>query len=101
METRNAMADKNNSSSADREIVIERVFNAPRELVFKGWTDAQHLDQWMGPRGFTTKTTSFDFRVGGAWIYTMTHAKHGTFPNRVIYREITRPERLAYTHDTG
>ena len=89
------------SSTAEREIVITRVFNAPRELVFKTWTDPRQIDQWWGPHGFTTVTASMDVRVGGAWVYLMRHAQYGEFPNRIVYREIVPPERLVYTHDSG
>ena len=89
------------STTADREIVISRVFNAPRELVFKAWTGSQHIDQWWGPRGFTTVTSSMDASVGGAWHYVMRHAQYGEFSNRIVYREIVPPQRLVYTHDSG
>ena len=87
-------------STADREIVLTRIFDAPRELVFDAYTDARHLDEWWGPRGFVTTTHEIDVRVGGAWRFNM-HAPDGTdYPNRIVYTEITRPERLAYLHDS-
>lgn len=89
------------SSTADREIVISRLYNAPPELVFRAWTDPVQLDQWWGPRGYTTVTSSMDVAVGGAWLFVMRHAQHGEFNNRIRYREIVRPERLVYTHDSG
>ena len=86
------------ASTADREIVLERVFDAPRELVFQAWTDPRHVPQWMGPHGFTITTHAIDVRVGGMWRYTM-HGPDGTdYPNRVVYQEITPPERLVYLH---
>src|SRR6266576_3993749 len=51
--------------TADREIVISRVINAPRELVFEAFTEVRHLSRWWGPEGFTTTTRAFEFRVGG------------------------------------
>ncbi|MDO9280487.1 MAG: SRPBCC family protein [Pseudomonadota bacterium] len=89
------------SDTANRELVISRRFSAPRDLVFEAWTQAEHLDRWMGPRGFETTTHSLDFRVGGEWHYTMRHAEHGTFPNRIRYLEIVPNERLVYDHDAG
>lgn len=83
------------------EIVISRRFNAPRDLVFEAWTQAEHLDRWMGPRGYTTTTQSFDFRVGGEWRYLMRHSEHGEFPNRTRYLEIVPNERLVYDLDSG
>ncbi len=52
------------SATADREIVVSRVINAPRELVFEAFTEVRHLSRWWGPEGFTTTTRAFDFHVG-------------------------------------
>ena len=52
---------------ADRQIVITRVFDAPRELVWKVWTQPEHVARWWGPRGFTTTVTEMDLRPGGKW----------------------------------
>lgn len=86
------------SSTADREIVLTRVFDAPPELVFQAWTDPRHLQQWWGPDGFTITLHACEVRVGGACRFTM-HGPDGTdYPNRIVYREIVRPERLVYDH---
>lgn len=80
----------------EHAIVISRIFDAPRELVFDAYTDPAHVGQWWGPDGFTTTTHSIDVRPGGSWLYTM-HGPDGTnFPNRMDYREVVRPERLVY-----
>ena len=85
-------------SDADREIVITRVINAPRELVFAAFTDRQHISQWWGPNGFRTTTYEKDVRPGGVWRFTM-HGPDGTdYPNKIMYREVVKPERLAYDH---
>jgi uncharacterized protein YndB with AHSA1/START domain len=87
------------SSTADREIVLTRVFDAPRELVFQAWTDPKHLPNWFGPNGFTITSHESELRVGGVCRFTM-HGPDGTdYPNRMVYREIVRPERLVYDHD--
>jgi uncharacterized protein YndB with AHSA1/START domain len=52
-------------STVDREIVLERVFDAPRELVFAAWTDSRHVEHWWGPDGFTLTTQEIDVRPGG------------------------------------
>jgi uncharacterized protein YndB with AHSA1/START domain len=88
-------------TESDREITISRVFNARREMVFEAFTNPQHVDHWWGPRGFTTTTSSMQTRAGGEWIYVMKHAQYGEFKNRVRYREVVKPERLAYVHDAG
>src|SRR5881409_2169368 len=61
----------------DREIVISRVIDAPRELVFEAFTEVRHLSRWWGPEGFTTTTRAFEFRVGGEWDFVM-HGPDGT-----------------------
>jgi uncharacterized protein YndB with AHSA1/START domain len=94
------MTATDSTGTADREIVLTRIFDAPRELVFEAYTDARHLDEWWGPRGFVTKTIEHDARVGGAWRFTMLAPDGTVFPNRVVYTEVVRPERLAYLHDS-
>jgi uncharacterized protein YndB with AHSA1/START domain len=85
----------------EREIVITRTFDAPREAIWAAWTDAKHLDQWWGPNGFRNETHAMDFRVGGIWRYTM-HGPDGTdYPNWIRYREIVRFSRLFYDHGGG
>ena len=84
--------------AAPNEIVMSRVFDAPRELVYEMWTDPQHVESWFGPRGFTMTIESMDVRPGGSWIFTM-HGPDGTdYPNHIIYRTIDPPSRLAYSH---
>ncbi|HEY2156631.1 MAG TPA: SRPBCC domain-containing protein [Isosphaeraceae bacterium] len=86
------------SSTSDRELVATRVFDAPRELVFKLWTDPEHVAKWWGPRGFTITTASMDVRAGGVWRFRM-HGPDGVdYPNRIKYTEVVEPERLAYEH---
>lgn len=90
------MADT--QATTDRELVITRTINAPRELVFAAWTDAQHVDAWWGPRGFTTETIAIDVRIGGSWHYVMRGPDGVEYPNLTTYQEIVRPERLVYLH---
>jgi uncharacterized protein YndB with AHSA1/START domain len=86
------------ANTADREIVISRVFDAPRELVFDAWTDPRHIGEWWGPNGFTTTTYEMDVRVGGMRRFTM-HGPDGVdWPNWTRYSEVVRPEKLAYEH---
>jgi len=89
------------ATTADREIVITRVFNAPRPIVFQAFTDPKHVDYWWGPRGFKTETADMDVKPGGAWNFVMRHDQYGVFKNRIVYREVKRPSRLEYTHDSG
>ncbi len=82
----------------EREIVISRIIDAPRELVFEAFTEVRHLSQWWGPTGFTTTTRSFEFRVGGEWIFLM-HGPDGTdYPEWISWTEINPHSRIALLH---
>ena len=87
--------------TAARELVVTRVIDAPRELVFEAWTDPKHLAQWWGPNGFSTTTHSFDFRPGGVWRFVMHGPDGRDYQNRITWDEIARPERLTYHHGDG
>jgi uncharacterized protein YndB with AHSA1/START domain len=86
------------SATAEREIVISRVIDAQRELVFEAFTELRHLSRWWGPEGFTITTRSFDFRVGGEWDFVM-HGPDGTdYQEWISWTEIVAPERIALLH---
>ena len=86
-------------TSGQREIVITRVFNAPRELVFKAWTDPKHVAQWWGPKGFTTKVTELDLRPGGKSRYVMIGPDGTEYPVKGVFREIVPLERIVTTDE--
>lgn len=84
--------------TSNREIATSRTVNAPREKVFAAWVDPVHIDEWWGPDGFTNTTEHMEVKVGGEWKFTM-HGPDGTdWPNLIIFKEITPPERLVYSH---
>jgi uncharacterized protein YndB with AHSA1/START domain len=83
---------------ADREIVLSRVFEAPRELVFEAFSNPEHLPQWWGPRGFTITTHVLDVRPGGVWRFVMHGPDGRNYGNKIVYREIVRPTRMVYAH---
>jgi uncharacterized protein YndB with AHSA1/START domain/dihydrofolate reductase len=86
------------TETADREIVITRLIDAPRDLVFEVFTEVRHLAQWWGPDGFTTTTRSFDFRAGGTWDFVM-HGPDGTdYQEWITWTEIVPPERITLRH---
>jgi uncharacterized protein YndB with AHSA1/START domain len=86
------------SATADREIVISRIIGAPRELVFEAFTEVRHLSRWWGPKGFTTTTREFEFRIGGEWDFVM-HGPDGTdYQEWISWTEIARPERIVLLH---
>ena len=86
------------STTADREIVLSREFDAPRELVFRAYTDPAHLPHWWGPDGFTNTVHEMDVRPGGMWRFTMRGPDGTDYPNRITYQEIVAPERLAFAY---
>ena len=78
--------------------MLSRVFDAPRELVFKMWTEKEHLSHWFGPRGFTTTTHELEARVGGMWRFEMRAPDGKCFDNRIVFLEISDPELLVFAH---
>lgn len=79
------------------ELVIERVFDAPRELVWKAWTEPERAMQWWGPRGYTTPVARMDFRVGGKFLNCMRGPDGVDIWSTGVYKEIVEPERLVMT----
>jgi uncharacterized protein YndB with AHSA1/START domain len=84
--------------NADREIFITREFSAPRELVWEAMTNPKHVVNWWGPRGFTTTIETMDFRVGGVWQHIMRGPDGVNYPNKSIFKEIVKPEKIVYSH---
>jgi uncharacterized protein YndB with AHSA1/START domain len=82
----------------DREIVLSRVINAPRELVFAAWVDPTHLPQWFGPAGFKIENKEIDVRVGGLWRFDMVSPDGRRFPNRMLFRRIEPPHLIELDH---
>jgi uncharacterized protein YndB with AHSA1/START domain len=95
------MSGKNETMTqivSDREILTTRMLHAPRELVFKAWTDPAHLARWWGPNGFRNTIGKLDVRPGGEWLLVM-HGPDGTdYRNKSVFLEVEEPERLAYDH---
>ncbi|MFP3389532.1 SRPBCC family protein [Brevibacillus sp. SIMBA_040] len=88
----------------DRVLVLERVFDAPRELVFQMFKEAEHLKRWWGPRGWEIPVCNVDFRPGGVWHYCMkcVDQNQGDFYGmeswgKGVYKEIVEPEMISYT----
>ncbi|MDQ0196507.1 SRPBCC family protein [Paenibacillus wynnii] len=97
------MSNKMITSVEGQELILERVFNAPRELVFKAFSEAEHLKQWWGPRGWILPVCNIDFRPGGIWHYCMKciDEKQGEFYGmeswgKAIYEEIVEGESIVY-----
>ena len=94
MAARNSAATK----SPEREVVVTRVFDAPRHLVFKAWTEPERLMRWWGPNGFITPSSKMDVRPGGAWRICMRSPNGIDVWQQGVYREIVEPERLVFTY---
>jgi|SRR5262245_6940453 len=83
--------------SSERELVITRIFDAPRELVFRMWIEPQHLARWGGPRGLAFSIIKMDARPGGAYRFNMKEGNGTDRWSQGVYREIVPPERLVFT----
>ena len=86
------------TDAGDLKIILTRVFDGPRALIYKAWTEKKYLDQWCAPNGFTIRSSEADFRVGGAWQVLMIAPNGEPFPVRGIYREIVPNELILQTH---
>ena len=84
------------SSSTDREIVLTRVLDAPRALVWKAWTQPEHIARWWGPHGFAVSGCTVDFKVGGGFRLLMQGADGANHPCRGVFREIVPLQRIVY-----
>jgi uncharacterized protein YndB with AHSA1/START domain len=83
--------------NSDRDLILTRMINAPREKVFKAWTDAELLKQWFAPLPYTTPHAELDVRVGGANLIVMRGPDGNEFPNRGVYLEIIENEKIVVT----
>lgn len=88
-----------------QNLVITRIFDAPRELVWKAWTDPKLVMQWWGPKGFTSPYCEIDFRVGGRYLYCMRAPDGQEFWSGGEYTEIVAPEKIVsflfYANENG
>jgi uncharacterized protein YndB with AHSA1/START domain len=93
------MEEKNNT--ADRELIISRLLNAPVDLVWEVWTNAEHIKNWWGPNGFTNTIHSMDLKKDGEWNLVM-HGPDGTdYKNKSVFIEIVKHKKIVYEHVSG
>jgi uncharacterized protein YndB with AHSA1/START domain len=85
------------SSIKDRELILTRVIDAPREKVFRAWTEPELMKQWFTPRPYTTPVVEIDLRPGGASFILMRGPEGNEIPNRGVYLEVVKNERLVFT----
>jgi uncharacterized protein YndB with AHSA1/START domain len=91
------MMTSNTTATDTKALVIERMFDAPRELVWKAWTDPEHLMRWWGPKDFTAPACHTDLRVGGKYLFCMRAPDGQDYWSTGVYTEIVPPERLVCT----
>jgi uncharacterized protein YndB with AHSA1/START domain len=90
-------ATPNAAPTSDRELVLTRLIDAPREKLFKAWTDPALLKQWFAPLPWTTPAAELDVRPGGANLIVMRGPDGKEFPNRGVYLDVVENERLVFT----
>ena len=88
----------NISNTKDREITATCVFDAPRDLVWKVWTESEHIIKWWGPNGFTNTINKMEVKPGGEWQFIMHGPDGRNYLNKIIYIEVEKPYRLVYDH---
>ena len=89
------------SNTADRELLITRLLQVPIELVWKVWTEPDHIKNWWGPNGFTNTITKMEMHAGGEWDLIM-HGPDGTdYRNKSVFKEIIKHKKIVYQHLTG
>lgn len=81
-----------------KSLVISRLLDAPQELVFEAWTDPKHLVNWYGPDGFTITSELMEVKPGGMWKFMMHGPDGRDYPNKIIFIDVVRPEKLVYKH---
>lgn len=92
------MSEKNNTFTGKPDLVIIRIFDASCELVWKAWTDPEHVKRWWGPKDFTAPFCKIDFRVGGVFLFCMRTPDGKDYWNTGVYREIVPLKRIAMTN---
>lgn len=86
-----------NAPTDERELVLTRLIDAPRELVYRAWTDAELLKKWFAPLPYTTPHAELDVRPGGSNLIVMKGPEGPEMPNRGVYLEVVPNERLVFT----
>jgi uncharacterized protein YndB with AHSA1/START domain len=97
--TRTGSAQLMVTTPSDREIVMTRVFDAPLELVFDAHSSCEHMSRWWGPRRYEVVSCEMDFRPGGVWRIVHRGPDGTEHAFRGAFREIVRPERIAWTFE--
>jgi uncharacterized protein YndB with AHSA1/START domain len=86
------------AETADRTIITTRLLNAPRERVFRAFSEPERLARWWGPKGFTNTFHEFDFKAGGHWRFVMRGPDGTEYENHSVFLEVREPERIVFRH---
>lgn len=89
------------ASRSETNLTITREFEAPRDLVWKAWTEKEHIANWFGPEGFTARVNENELRTGGRFDYVMIGPGGTEYPGISIYKEVSPQDRLVATDDFG
>jgi uncharacterized protein YndB with AHSA1/START domain len=87
-----------NAPYGERTVTLTRIYDAPRELVWRAWTDPKHVAQWFGPKHFTSSVPQLDLRIGGALRIVMHGPDGNDYPMKGVFKEIVPPERLVFSN---
>jgi uncharacterized protein YndB with AHSA1/START domain len=90
--------EANTQPETDREIVVSRIIEGPRKLVFDAFRDVTHLGKWWGSGGSSITTRTFEFRPGGVWDSTIRRPGGSEYPNYIVWKEIAPPERIVWMY---
>lgn len=85
----------------ENKIIINRIFNAPVDLVWQAWTTSENIAQWWGPKGFNTIVKKFDFRPGGKWEFVMIDEEGNEYPAIGLFKEIVQHKKITSTDEFG
>src|SRR6266545_2230370 len=91
-------AIKSETATQSSDFVISRVFDAPRDLVWKAFTEPERMQEWWGPKGFKVIASKMDLRPGGTYHYGMKAPDGSRMWGKFVYREIVRPERIVFVN---
>jgi len=90
--------DTKDPATSDRELHLNKILDAPIELVWRVFTEPDHLANWWGPDGFTNTIETMDVKPGGDWVLTMHGPDGKNYKNRAIYREVIPLEKIVFDH---
>jgi uncharacterized protein YndB with AHSA1/START domain len=88
--------ERNPGGTKGPDFIISRIFDAPRDLVWKAFTEPERMKQWWGPKGFTVIVSKMDLRAGGSYHYGLRGPDVSAMWGKMVYREITPPERIVF-----